>query len=88
MLCVASSCSCPAGYPGPRCQLTTRSFRGDGWAWYPPLQPCHQSHLSVEFITEVESGLLLYDGPVTPPKPHEEIISGECAGVTSIQAKY
>ncbi|KAG8330089.1 beta-catenin binding [Homalodisca vitripennis] len=69
------SCTCPAGYHGPRCQQTTRSFRGEGWAWFPPLQPCHESHLSVEFITEKENGLILYDGPVTPPKRDQEIVS-------------
>lgn len=44
-------CSCPVGYTGPRCQQTTRSFRGNGWAWYPPLEMCDESHLSLEFIT-------------------------------------
>ncbi|XP_054282160.1 neural-cadherin-like [Macrosteles quadrilineatus] len=69
------SCSCPLGYTGPRCQQTTRSFRGDGWAWYPSLQSCHESHLSVEFITDHENGLILYDGPVTPPRPGQDVVS-------------
>eukprot|EP00099_Drosophila_melanogaster_P001007 NP_001036368.2 Cadherin-N2, isoform C [Drosophila melanogaster] len=69
--CVA----CPVGYNGPRCQQSTRSFRGNGWAWYPPLQLCQESHLSLEFITRVADGLILYNGPIVPPKPEETVIS-------------
>ncbi|XP_037038290.1 neural-cadherin isoform X5 [Bradysia coprophila] len=69
------SCSCPAGYTGPRCQQTTRSFRGTGWAWYPPLEMCDNSHLSLEFITRKSDGLLLYNGPIVPPEKDEELVS-------------
>ncbi|XP_032583511.1 putative neural-cadherin 2 isoform X1 [Drosophila sechellia] len=69
--CVA----CPVGYNGPRCQQSTRSFRGNGWAWYPPLQLCQESHLSLEFITRVADGLILYNGPIVPPKSEETVIS-------------
>ncbi|XP_043069622.1 putative neural-cadherin 2 isoform X1 [Drosophila bipectinata] len=69
--CVA----CPVGYNGPRCQQSTRSFRGNGWAWYPPLQLCQESHLSLEFITREADGLILYNGPIVPPKPGETVIS-------------
>ena len=44
-------CQCPRGFEGPRCQQTTRSFWGKGWAWYPPLELCEESHLSIEFLT-------------------------------------
>ena len=40
-------CQCPRGFEGPRCQQTTRSFWGKGWAWYPPLELCEDSHLSI-----------------------------------------
>lgn len=69
--CVA----CPVGYGGPRCQQSTRSFRGNGWAWYPPLELCAESHLSLEFITREADGLILYNGPIVPPKQGEPIIS-------------
>nr|CAD7425766.1 unnamed protein product [Timema monikensis] len=69
------SCSCPSGSDGPRCQQTTRSFRGDGWAWYPPLAMCDNSHLSLEFITRKEDGLLLYNGPIVSPETEEVIVS-------------
>ncbi|XP_067623205.1 neural-cadherin isoform X2 [Eurosta solidaginis] len=68
-------CSCPAGYNGPRCQQTTRSFRGNGWAWYPPLEMCDESHLSLEFITRKPDGLFIYNGPIVPPEREEMIIT-------------
>ena len=68
-------CQCPRGYEGPRCQQTTRSFWGKGWAWYPPLELCEESHLSVEFLTRKPDGVLLYNGPIVPPEPEEQLIS-------------
>ncbi|XP_055930136.1 neural-cadherin-like isoform X4 [Argiope bruennichi] len=61
------SCKCPEGFEGPQCQLTTRSFDGRGWAWFPPLQQCERSHLSLEFMTRKPDGLLLYNGPIANP---------------------
>lgn len=69
------TCSCPAGYNGPRCQQTSRSFRGNGWAWYPPLEMCDKSHLHFEFITRKPDGLLLYNGPIVPPETDEVMVS-------------
>nr|XP_034190810.1 neural-cadherin isoform X1 [Osmia lignaria] len=69
------SCQCPAGYNGPRCQQTARSFRGNGWAWYPALEMCDNSHLSFEFITKKPDGLLLYNGPIVPPEADEIMVS-------------
>ncbi|KAJ4431420.1 hypothetical protein ANN_20017, partial [Periplaneta americana] len=69
------SCSCPSGYHGPRCQQTARSFRGSGWAWYPPLDMCDNSHLSLEFITRKADGMLLYNGPIVPPETDEVLVS-------------
>ena len=57
-------CQCPRGFEGPRCQQTTRSFWGKGWAWYPPLELCEDSHLSIEFMTRKPDGTLLYNGPI------------------------
>lgn len=64
-------CQCPRGFEGPRCQQTTRSFWGKGWAWYPPLELCEESHLSVEFMTRKPDGTLLYNGPIGPPEEEE-----------------
>ncbi|XP_017771131.1 PREDICTED: neural-cadherin [Nicrophorus vespilloides] len=69
------TCSCPAGYNGPRCQQTSRSFRGNGWAWYPPLEMCDNSHLHFEFATRKPDGLLLYNGPIVPPETDEQLVS-------------
>lgn len=69
-------CQCPAGYNGPRCQQTARGFRGNGWAWYPALEMCDNSHMSFEFITRKADGLLLYNGPIVPPESDEVMVSG------------
>ncbi|XP_055789881.1 neural-cadherin-like [Salvelinus fontinalis] len=62
-------CQCPSQHEGPECQQTRRSFLGNGYAWFPPIRPCFDSHLSLEFITEAEDGLLLYSGPLATLQP-------------------
>ncbi|KAJ3596033.1 hypothetical protein NHX12_002442 [Muraenolepis orangiensis] len=64
-------CRCPLQFEGPDCQQTAISFLGGGYAWFPPMKPCFDSHLSVEFMTEQENGLLLYAGPLAPLLPGE-----------------
>ncbi|XP_061676359.1 neural-cadherin isoform X2 [Syngnathoides biaculeatus] len=65
-------CKCPPMLDGPECQQTKHSFGGGGYAWFPPLAPCFQSHISVEFLTAEPDGLLLYNGPLGPaPQPGE-----------------
>uniref|UniRef100_A0A8C0FJM4 Neural-cadherin n=1 Tax=Bubo bubo TaxID=30461 RepID=A0A8C0FJM4_BUBBB len=62
-------CLCPASFHGPDCQQTKHSFHGNGYAWFPPIRPCFESSLSLEFITVVPDGLLLYSGPLSNPEP-------------------
>ncbi|NWX98396.1 CADN protein, partial [Nothoprocta ornata] len=62
-------CVCPALFHGPDCQQTKHSFHGNGYAWFPPIRPCFESSLSLEFITAVPDGLLLYSGPLSNPEP-------------------
>ncbi|CAB1437444.1 unnamed protein product [Pleuronectes platessa] len=76
-------CHCPPQLEGPDCQQTRLSFLGDGHAWFPPIRPCFDSHLSLEFMTEEDDGLLLYAGPVATLLPGDtedymaiELISG------------
>ncbi|XP_053709849.1 neural-cadherin [Synchiropus splendidus] len=57
-------CQCPAQFEGPECQQNKHSFHGNGYAWFPPMMPCFQSHISLEFITDVPDGVLLYSGPL------------------------
>ncbi|XP_064079326.1 neural-cadherin-like isoform X1 [Macrobrachium nipponense] len=68
-------CVCPEGYDGPRCQMLTRTFRGNGFAWFQPLAMCDNSHISLEFLTRRPEGLLFYNGPITPPETDEMIVS-------------
>ncbi|MCL4133902.1 UNVERIFIED_CONTAM: hypothetical protein GTU68_064760, partial [Idotea baltica] len=64
----AVRCYCHRGFDGPRCQMTTRSFEGDGFAWFSPFQACDNSHLSMEILTDKKNGLILYNGPITNAK--------------------
>nr|CAD7427266.1 unnamed protein product [Timema monikensis] len=73
--CSEGRCSCPSGYNGARCQQTTRSFLGDGWAWYPPLEVCDDNHLSLEFISSNMDGMLLYNGPIMRPETDQRVVS-------------
>ncbi|XP_043971716.1 neural-cadherin [Gambusia affinis] len=72
-------CKCPPMFDGPECQQIKHSFGGQGYAWFPPIKPCFQSHISLEFLSESANGLLLYNGPlglVQPGEP-EDFISVE-----------
>ncbi|XP_054245691.1 neural-cadherin-like [Indicator indicator] len=62
-------CLCPTSFHGPDCQQTKHSFHGNGYAWFRPIRPCFESSLSLEFITVVPDGLLLYSGPLSNPEP-------------------
>ncbi|CAM4543358.1 unnamed protein product [Lepidochelys kempii] len=62
-------CHCSTSFLGPDCQQTKHSFHGNGYAWFRPIRPCFESLLSLEFITEVPDGLLLYSGPLSDPEP-------------------
>ncbi|CAL8404574.1 unnamed protein product [Boreogadus saida] len=73
-------CQCLAQFEGPECQQNKRSFHGNGYAWFPPLAPCFESHVSLEFITEQVDGLLLYSGPLAQllPWDQEDIMAIGC----------
>ncbi|NXC74003.1 CADN protein, partial [Anhinga anhinga] len=75
-------CVCPASFHGPDCQQTKHSFHGNGYAWFHPIRPCFESSLSLEFITVVPDGLLLYSGPLSNPEPGstENFIAIELSG--------
>uniref|UniRef100_A0A3Q2PUG4 Si:ch211-186j3.6 n=1 Tax=Fundulus heteroclitus TaxID=8078 RepID=A0A3Q2PUG4_FUNHE len=72
-------CQCPAQFEGPECQQNKHSFHGNGYAWFPPMMPCFESHVSLEFITDVADGLLLYSGPLAQLQAwdHEDFMAIE-----------
>lgn len=55
---------CPDGFDGPRCELISIGFYGDGWALYPSLDACEESKLSLDVRPERADGLIFYIGPV------------------------
>lgn len=71
-LLLCCRCKCPPMFDGPECQQTKHSFLGNGYAWFSPIRPCFQSHISLEFITEAANGLLFYNGPIGTPQPGEK----------------
>uniref|UniRef100_A0A3B3CPW6 Si:ch211-186j3.6 n=1 Tax=Oryzias melastigma TaxID=30732 RepID=A0A3B3CPW6_ORYME len=72
-------CQCQAQFEGPECQQNKHSFHGNGYAWFPPMMPCFESHVSLEFITDVAEGLLLYSGPLAQLQAwdHEDFMALE-----------
>ncbi|MBN3295370.1 CADN protein, partial [Amia calva] len=84
-------CKCPPMFDGPECQQTKHTFRGHGYAWFAPIKPCFESHISLEFITETANGLLFYNGPLAQPQPgdKEDFIALELKnGVPSLSVSY
>ncbi len=57
-------CECGEGFDGPRCEITSISMDGEGYAWYPSLKVCNDSNLQIEFMTAKRNGLLFYNGPI------------------------
>lgn len=57
-------CSCPEGFDGRNCELSTATFEGTSYAVFPSLTQRSQGTISLEMITnEGEThGLLLYSG--------------------------
>ena len=70
-----SKCECPPGFDGPRCQMTTRSFGGDGFAWFSPIELCDNVHISVEILTDKKDGIIFYNGPILHPEFGARVVS-------------
>lgn len=66
---VGDTCECLEGFEGPHCEIVAIGFYGDGWALYPTLQSCIESHLSLELRSNKADGLVFYIGPNSPTPP-------------------
>lgn len=64
-------CECPEGLTGPRCEITSVGFHGDGWALYPTVPSCEESFLSLRITPATSDGLIFYLGPLV----HNELLN-------------
>ncbi|RZF45194.1 hypothetical protein LSTR_LSTR009965 [Laodelphax striatellus] len=62
-------CECMDGFSGPLCEISGIGFWGEGWALYPTLQSCQNSHLGMELRPNKENGLVFYIGPTSVTSP-------------------
>ncbi|KAK5861670.1 hypothetical protein PBY51_017128 [Eleginops maclovinus] len=60
-------CKCPPMFDGPECQQTKHSFGGQGYAWFPPIMPCFQSHISWSSLLSRRMGCSSTTGPSATP---------------------
>lgn len=58
-------CECQEGFDGPNCEIISIGFYGDGYAMYPPVNPCDQTKISLTLAPQLDRGLVMYIGPVT-----------------------
>ncbi|KAL1114964.1 hypothetical protein AAG570_007787 [Ranatra chinensis] len=58
-------CECLEGFDGPQCEIVSVGFFGDGWALYPTIEACADSHLSLELRPNKPNGLVFYVGPTS-----------------------
>ncbi|XP_063231568.1 DE-cadherin [Bacillus rossius redtenbacheri] len=74
-----TQCECIEGFEGPRCEMISIGFRGNGWALYPPVAACEEARLTVEVTPYKDDGLILYMGPVrhNPALPVQDFMSLE-----------
>ncbi|KAK4871852.1 hypothetical protein RN001_015976 [Aquatica leii] len=56
--------------PLDECHLMSVTFRGNGWALYPPFEACNNSEIRLEILPQYNTGLIFYMGPYsTSPEP-------------------
>ncbi len=48
---------------------------GNGYGWYKPLTTCDKWMLSIEFLTQVSNGSILYNGPLNKRNQSEDYFS-------------
>lgn len=59
-----TTCECLDGFEGPHCEIIGVGFYGDGYAMYPPINPCEQMKISLDVTPAMDKGLVLYIGPM------------------------
>lgn len=58
-------CECIEGFDGPHCEMLNIGFYGDGYAMYPPVNPCESTKISLELSPQLDRGLIMYIGPIS-----------------------
>lgn len=65
---LTTTCECPAGFSGRRCEQTQIYFTKEGYAWTPSIGSCTQLHIRFQLRISALSerpGLILYAGPIS-----------------------
>lgn len=57
-------CECLEGFEGPHCEIIGVGFYGDGYAMYPPINPCESIIITLDLIPNMDRGLVMYVGPL------------------------
>jgi Cadherin cytoplasmic region/Laminin G domain len=72
-------CECQDGFEGPFCESIAIGFYGNGWAMYPPVNPCDTTKISLELTPQREDGLVMYIGPMSynPLLPVQDFLALE-----------
>lgn len=57
-------CECLDGFEGPHCEIISVGFNGNGYAMYPPINPCDSMKITLDVIPTMDHGLIMYIGPI------------------------
>lgn len=78
----SGSCVCLDGFDGPRCEVLSIGFRGDGWALYRNFEAFDSIRIHLQILAEKENGLIFYVGPLSSnPQP---IVRGKVFNIQNV----
>lgn len=84
-------CECLEGFDGPHCEIISVGFNGNGYAMYPPVNPCDSVKITLDVIPNMDHGLIMYIGPMNYNKlmPVSDFLSLELiAGYPVLKVDY